>query len=409
MFIEPNLPMPICQDTYEKMAESWLKIIRYKESGVILFVPKMDRLRRVNQLISDKDILKKYLPDYKKTKFFVLNPDMINFDDESEWKKAILNEADETIKGDLKTVIKTLSKKYRLVFLIINAEKLFLEDRADCLASLAGQQGYNPEISILLLSEVDATNPKYFQNLTKYTVFCQNIIYTPLYDNEKDAMCYFSYLEKKWQIKVPEKLKKDILENIRHYWLVKEAVRKFRDNPKLNLDQILNNETMELKVRIFFESLLESEQNVLIKIALQKPITTKDEKHSLNYLLKMNIIKKTGSCLVNNIFILDKYIKKYLSTDEFRVLEGSVLLNGIKIDKFFSKKESILLKNFVEKKGKVFSREDIAKNIWGENYCDSYSDWTIDQTISRLRKKIKGLGISPAIIKTIKNQGFIFQ
>ena len=60
----------------------------------------------------------------------------------------------------------------------------------------------------------------------------------------------------------------------------------------------------------------------------------------------------------------------------------------------------------LSKKGKIVSREEIAKTIWEQSWEDFYSDWAIDQTISRLRKKLSELDVLPQIIKTIRGRGF---
>lgn len=37
---------------------------------------------------------------------------------------------------------------------------------------------------------------------------------------------------------------------------------------------------------------------------------------------------------------------------------------------------------------------------------DDYSDWAIDQFISRFRKKLKQIGVSSGILKTVKGKGY---
>lgn len=408
MQIEPGLPMPITKETYEKMVIPWLKIICYKESGTVVFFPKMDRLRRINQLLADKKIQKKYLPDFKKTVFILIDVDLVNLSDEEKLKEFLLSQVKEKFEGELKTVVKKLSKKYRLVFLIINAEKIFLEKKESYLASLAILQAENPTISVFLFSEIDVTHPLFFPLLTKYTVFCQNLFFIPIYSKKEDANCYFLYLEKKWQIKLKKETKEKIKEQCGHFWLIKEAVRHFRDNKKAKLEEIFNHETMALKLRVIYEALLPSEKEVAKKIILGRPIIEKTEKHSLEFLLKMNFLKKEGKKIKLVSPLFENYLKKNLIDDRLIVNEnGSIILNNIIVDNIFSHKEKKVLKLLILKRGKIVSRDRLAKEIWGENYFDFYSDWTIDQTISRLRKKIVKLGVIPSIIKTVKKQGFL--
>lgn len=408
MFVEPNLPMPLTSSTYEEMVSSWLKIIRYRESGVIIFGPKMDRLRRINQLLADEEMLSKYLSNYKKSRFLILNPDMVAFDEDESLKSFILEQLGENISGELKTIIRILSQKYQLVFLIINAERLFLERKEDYLANLAIQQIYNPSISILLLSETDLTHPDFVSLLGRYTVFCQNVYFVPIYSEKRDHDCYFSYLEKKWQIRLKTMIKNKIRENCFHEWLIKEAVRFLRDNPAASLAEVLNHENMRLKIKILFNAFLESEKEVFRKVVLKQPIISEEEKHSFEFLLKMNLLNNHKNQIVISCSLLKNYLLNDLKNGEFFLgSSNEIILNNICVSTFFSKKEKSVLSLMIKNKGEIVSRENIAREIWGVDFFDNYSDWTIDQTISRLRRKIGKLGISPKILKTIKKQGFL--
>ncbi|MBM3209246.1 winged helix-turn-helix domain-containing protein [Candidatus Shapirobacteria bacterium] len=54
----------------------------------------------------------------------------------------------------------------------------------------------------------------------------------------------------------------------------------------------------------------------------------------------------------------------------------------------------------------VISRDEIAEILWGKESYDKYSDWSIDQMISQLRKKLNQLGISPKSLQTIRDRGY---
>lgn len=407
MYVEPGIPMPITKETYLKMVSKWLSIIRYKECGTIIFYPKSDRLRRINQFIADFPLLKKSLPEFTKTKFLVLDPDIVHFDDEEELKEFILSQLEENIAGSLKTVIKNLSAKYRLVFLVVPAESLFLEQKEDYLANLALQQVYNPTISILLFSETDLTHPLFFPLLTKYTCFCQNLEFIHLYKNP-DINCFFKYNEAKWQIKLDRNQKKEIAKNCQHYWLIKEAVRFLRDHQYEKIEKAFTSEVMQAKLKVLFNAFLESEKEVFKKIVTNQPIILEEEKHSLFYLIKMGFIEKVKTKLKLTIPIFQEYLEKYSFTDKFLIdTKGEIILNKVCISSFFSEKEKKILTLFIKKEGIIISREDLAEILWKDDNEDAYSDWVIDQTISRLRKKIGRIGLSPKRIKTVKKQGFL--
>lgn len=76
-----------------------------------------------------------------------------------------------------------------------------------------------------------------------------------------------------------------------------------------------------------------------------------------------------------------------------------VILKGVEI--FFPRKEFELLSLLISKPDKVFSREEIFDNIWGDNIV--VGDRTIDVHIRKLREKL-----GDSYIKTIKGIGYKF-
>jgi two-component system alkaline phosphatase synthesis response regulator PhoP len=79
-----------------------------------------------------------------------------------------------------------------------------------------------------------------------------------------------------------------------------------------------------------------------------------------------------------------------------------VFINGK--EKFFPKKEFILLHLLASQPGKVFTREEILKRIWGEDVM--VIDRTIDVHIRKIREK---LSVYSKCIITIKGVGYKFQ
>lgn len=101
---------------------------------------------------------------------------------------------------------------------------------------------------------------------------------------------------------------------------------------------------------------------------------------NVNYLDEKNLLK-VGKLIINK--------KEY-----------SVFLDNERID--FTYKEFELLCYLVENKGKVFSRNELLKKIWGIEYIGGTR--TVDVHIRRLRSK---LGIEfNSIIETIRNVGY---
>ena len=85
-------------------------------------------------------------------------------------------------------------------------------------------------------------------------------------------------------------------------------------------------------------------------------------------------------------------------TDEMKLLK-----NGIEIA--LSSKESFLMKYFLTNQNKVLTKEQIYRNIWGDNVVD---DNTIMVHIRRLRTKIEDDPNAPRFLRTIRGVGYQF-
>ena len=87
--------------------------------------------------------------------------------------------------------------------------------------------------------------------------------------------------------------------------------------------------------------------------------------------------------LINNKII--KYDNYTIDTDKRKVSENNkdIKLTTLEFD---------LLILFLKNKDKCFTREEILKNVWGEDYFGT--DRVVDDLIRRLRKKLPKINIS---------------
>lgn len=67
-----------------------------------------------------------------------------------------------------------------------------------------------------------------------------------------------------------------------------------------------------------------------------------------------------------------------------------------------SKNEFLLLKYFLENTGKILSRDDIIKTVWGEDYY--IEENSVDVYVRHLRSKF-----GDSVIKTVRGMGYIMQ
>lgn len=162
---------------------------------------------------------------------------------------------------------------------------------------------------------------------------------------------------------------------------------------------------IKLILEDIWKSLEKDEQGVVSALANHLPLKTEDIPVRLS---RLGFVQKNKELkLFSPLFTLLVKAKaqglKKISLDD---QTGQVLINGLPIKEKLTLQEYHLLSTFLEKPGLVYSRDDIADILWGKESYDKYSDWAIDQIISRLRKTLSSLGISPSNLQTIRKRGY---
>ena len=117
---------------------------------------------------------------------------------------------------------------------------------------------------------------------------------------------------------------------------------------------------------------------------LAKPYSTKELILRVNKLIERVYSDKTKQELTYENYIID--LNKRIVKDE----KEEIKLTTLEFD---------LLLLFLTNKNKTFSRDEILKNIWGDDYFGS--DRAVDDLVRRLRKKMKNLNVS-----TINGYGY---
>ncbi|MBI3887934.1 helix-turn-helix domain-containing protein [Candidatus Microgenomates bacterium] len=115
---------------------------------------------------------------------------------------------------------------------------------------------------------------------------------------------------------------------------------------------------------------------------------------------KNDNLEKFGITVAGKIFspLFEKYVKvEQLEPNSFTPNTWNMV---------FTLKEIEVMKLLKNNTNKIVSRDNVAEKIWPEKIEEKYSDWAIDQTIHRIRQKIKTSKL-PYLLKAKKNLGFI--
>ncbi|MBI5613595.1 winged helix-turn-helix domain-containing protein [Candidatus Gottesmanbacteria bacterium] len=394
-------------DQYRQEATRWLKAIRRKESAAICFIPKTDRIIRVEQLFHDEMILKDGLgdPDRYHVQYVTFGSPVIEDASDLQSRIALLldkSSLDGTTRRTFDEWMKYFVSKDRTLLLVVSeAEKLLTPAEKDTLTYLSYliDQQY-PRVLVVSCFEVNISHSSVMPQLASSTRLYANVFEYPLYE-ESSSMLFIDLLADEWGIEVSNAEKERIIKLCGgHFWLVKEAVRRISDVGSWSPE----DDGMVFRLRTIYEQMLPSEQSALKKLVLGSSDLTSEERLSLAYLERMHFVKD-GRCLIS---MMCDFVKAQGERPPgFSLVGESVYLNNVPVEKFFSRKEHRVIKLLVEHEGEVMSRNDIASALWPVNTEKEYSDWAIDQIIARVRKRLTHLHVSPEILKVIRGKGYL--
>ena len=112
-----------------------------------------------------------------------------------------------------------------------------------------------------------------------------------------------------------------------------------------------------------------------------------------------NILRRTNT-------VVQKKEDNILSVEDLKIYIEQRIVKVGEVEVALTTKEYEVLKYLVENKGYPLSRDKIIQNIWGYEY-DGY-DRNVDDTIKRLRKKLKDID-SKVKIQTVWGYGYKVQ
>jgi hypothetical protein len=397
---------PVNSSLFLNEREKWLREIRRGENVSVVFFPKTDRFRRLHQLLEDKEYLRNFFGTGRKYLFqytdFVISP----VEDKTDIQDHIARQFnDSNLTNNPRTFFQWLayfSKEHiHVVLMLADAEK-YLTPGYKHIPPLLFEitMDFAPTITLMNFFETDITHPSYSSILTLSKELYENLYWYPLY-SEDDTRVFIRYVKNKWDMTISEKLEDTIIESCGgHLWFVKEAIREQLNRGKFSLD----NDAFFFRMDTVYRSLQQSEQKVLEKIVSRQNQFSEEERHSLIYLNKMNVVSKNNHL---EIGLMGQYIGMRPHEDQhIEIHDGRVFINNITVDSIFTRKEHRVLMTLLEHRGEIVSRDMIAQSIWPSRTDQQYSDWAIDQLITRLRKRLLELSLAPEIVHVVRGKGY---
>jgi len=241
-------------------------------------------------------------------------------------------------------------------------------------------------------------------------VISQNLIHFPLLGNQDNAVCLQTLIQK-YGYKVSHK-QLSLIKKLSggHASLNRAALRILQNYYSTNSEKILAFLADQYEIKVILEDIWNSFDDEEKKSLIQINQGTSLKKAKVpTRLLNLGIVvqEKTSSKLFSPL--LENFISNLKSDSPQISLEaktGEILINGQPAKEKITLQEYHLLLSFLKKKNLTLSRDQIAQALWGKDFEEKYSDWAIDQVISKLRLKLEHLGISSQKLQTIRGRGY---
>jgi len=235
--------------------------------------------------------------------------------------------------------------------------------------------------------------------------FLQNIHYFPTYSNYESTL-FLQNLALDWRINAPSYLMKQIATQCGgSLWLMREALRCYRDYNLTDMNDIQTTPGMQLRIQAILSKLTAEEQQNLIQI--RQGHIQKVAPDVQSYFARIGLIRPHHKKWALGIPLLFAALDKLHMSRHITAERGRIFYRGNDISSQLRPQEKIVLISLLNRKGTVVSRELLAKALWRDRWEEMYSDWAIDKTVSRLRTNLKTIGIPQDLIQVKKRRGFI--
>ncbi len=425
---KPTINKKLLTDFAEEVFNPFVK----GESATCMFAAGGGKRTIFKYLLTEEAVLQKIFKDeYDRTIFVFVDPDEImdvtseayltlileNLILEME-KKGIQAVSSPLIKNPLllikKNVEKLLSTNNKLIFVLNDFEftlnlsiniYLNLESILDLETKMSSDKS---AIGFLFLSTInlfDESTIKNFQNL-KHPL-SQNIKYFPLF-GQKEVYYLLDQLRHDDGKSLNIEEKKSIFEMCGgHPRLLKNV---FAMIGKHGIKKILSDYKLKIICADIWNFFTEKERKIIQSVVTIGRLSD-PESDEVRYLENLGIIKKVAGekwevfGTIFKEFVKHKIPKQRLTFDPE---SKKIFCGSVSCGNKFSFQEFRLIVYFLSHENDLTTRDQVAEAIWGSQYLDKYSDWSIDKIISILRKKLDAIGFPSENLVTLKKRGFTF-
>lgn len=185
-------------------------------------------------------------------------------------------------------------------------------------------------------------------------------------------------------------LEKIATESGNHYGMFKRLYR----------DTVLGSSQSELYVDSLLTDFSTNEINTFKKILLKKKLSIAEDEVAKAY-QKVNFINDKQEITIP---FIAKRLLGFRIKDKVSLDPNSKKLTGLDLD-LLTPTEKKIVEYLMINIGEEVTKSEIAEVVWEEDLAEKYSDWALDQRMSRLKRKLSDLGFD-IDIETVYGKGY---
>lgn len=277
---------------------------------------------------------------------------------------------------------------------IIIARRIFVGDLGHIFAQALQDIAVQNRYGILVVHETTPLEIKKVHPYLPSVMHHQCFLYQPV-NNKESLKEYCHNLSKDWGLKLNPQEFTTWYDYSQHQLLLYNELLRLRlASPDSNPASLITMTTFMNKCQLIWDNLPESYREYYFK---NSSISEDLERELISFGLPLRYE------LASHPY-LDHCVKNTMN-QVLVISESSVKYKNIDITNIFTQTERLILAKLQSIEYPI-SREDIGKIYWPQNSDNLYSDWALDQLMSRLRKKIQQQHL-PIIIRTLRGRGYV--
>lgn len=383
--------------TYHALVIPWLQALERNEIVAVVSYPGSDRERRLTSLIGDTDIQKKGLSRKTTPLWLTIDLRLNMFSTRTDLETYV----QQKLKGAHATVILSF----------MGAEMLLSEAHLPLLLWVS-EMVRSQKLKILLFFEANIFSVEALDVLKLIPNFQPRIYNLSLY-SDKDIDQFIIHMQDAHGYNFPfdTKIKAQCIAQCGgNLGLMREILHYLRENPSASLLDIFSHREMRFTLSSLWNAFGPLEKELLQTIASGRSSTNHIYKAAAEYLVMTGFIKQYEKFYIITVPLLQTFITESIVIKKNPEIQGeNILIDGVYITAHFSHAEKQIFAYLITHADELITRDTLASLMWGRRVNLKYSDWAIDSTLSRLRKKIVQFGLSKERLQTKKGQGVIYK